>query len=159
MAAKESKEISKIEPEKSISSFWDMDKWFEDFFKKSFPIWSHQSMKGRGMETVVPSVDLFEENNDVVVKAELPGMSKEDIEVTLTDDTITLSGEKKKEEKLEKKNYYRWECSCGSFSRTFTLPAEVQKDKIKSKLKDGVLEIRLPKTEEARKKEIKIKVE
>jgi HSP20 family protein len=159
MAAKESKEIAKVEREKSISPFWEMEKWFEDFFKRPFPIWGFPGTKMKGMEEVAPSVDLFEENNDIVVKAELPGMTKDDIEVTLIDDTITISGEKKKEEKAEKKNYYRWECSYGSFSRTFTLPAEVQKDKVKTKLKDGVLEVRLPKTEEAKKKEIKIKID
>lgn len=159
MALKESKELAKAEPEKAISSIWGTEKWFEDFFKKPFPFWGFPTLKMKGMEEVVPSVDLFEENNDIVVKAELPGMTKDDIEVTLTDDTITVSGEKKKEEKVEKKDYYRWECSYGSFSRTFTLPAEVLKDKVKTKLKDGVLEIRLPKTEEAKKKEVKIKIE
>ncbi len=106
-----------------------------------------------------PSVDIFEEKNDVVVKAELPGIKKEDLDVTLTDDTISIAGEKKKEEKVEKKDYYRWECSYGAFARTFTLPAEVQTDKAKTQFKDGVLVIRIPKTKEAVKKEKKLKIE
>ncbi len=116
-------------------------------------------MKFPSTEELSPSVDIFEEKNDVVVKAELPGIKKEDIDVTLTDDTISIAGEKKKEEEVEKKNYYRWESSYGSFARTFTLPAEVQMEKAKTQFKDGVLEIRIPKTAEAIKKEKKLKIE
>jgi HSP20 family protein len=94
-----------------------------------------------------------------VVKAELPGMKKEDIDVSLTEDTITISGEKKKEEKIEKKDYYSLERSYGSFKRSFSLPAEVQTEKASAKFKDGVLEIRIPKTEEAKKKEKKVLIE
>lgn len=94
-----------------------------------------------------------------MVKAELLGMKKEDIDVSLTDNTITVSGEKRKEEKVEKKDYYRLERSYGSFSRSFSLPAEVRTEKVTAKFKDGILEIRIPKTEEAKKKEKKVAVE
>ena len=95
------------------------------------------------MEDIVPSIDMFEEKNEVVIKVELPGMKKEDIDISLTDNTITLSGEKKKEEKIEKINYYRMERSQGSFKRSFHLPAKVKSDKAKASFKDGVLEIQL----------------
>jgi len=108
---------------------------------------------------ISPEMDIFEDGNDVVVKAEMPGMKKEDIEVNLTDDTVTVSGEKKKEEKVEKKDYYRVERSYGSFSRSFRLPKEVQSDKAKATFKDGVLEIRVPKTAEAISKEKKLTIE
>jgi HSP20 family protein len=104
-------------------------------------------------------VDIFEEGSDVVVKAELPGMRKEDIDVKLTDNTVTISGEKKKEEKVEKKNYSRIERSYGSFTRAFSLPSEVQTDKAKAQFKDGILEIRVSKTEEAKKKEREVMIE
>jgi len=94
-----------------------------------------------------------------VVKAELPGMKKEDIDISLTEDTITLSGEKRKEEKVEKKDYYSLERSYGSFKRSFSLPAEIQTEKASAKFKDGVLEIRMPKTEAAKKKEKKVMIE
>ncbi|MBI5049382.1 MAG: Hsp20/alpha crystallin family protein, partial [Nitrospirae bacterium] len=77
----------------------------------------------------------------------------------LTENAITISGEKKKEEKVEKKDYYHFERSYGSFSRTFTLPAEVQTDKAKASFKKGVLEVRIPKTEEAKKKVKKVAIE
>lgn len=155
--AKESKELVKKETTGPMVAFQDMEKWFEDAFRRPFSFLSHPMM--RGAEEIVPTVDILENNGDIVVKAELPGVKKEDIDITLTDDTITISGEKKKEEEVKKKDYYRYESSYGSFCRTFSLPSEVQSDKAKTKMKDGVLEIRIPKTEEAKKKEVKVKVE
>ena len=111
------------------------------------------------MEEVAPKVDIFEEGDNFVVKAEIPGIKKEEIEVNLTDDMVTISGEKKKEEKVEKKDYYRFERSFGSFSRSFRLPKDVQADKAKAIFKDGVLELKVPKTEEAKKKEKKVPIE
>ncbi len=111
------------------------------------------------MEITTPTVDLYEEKDDIVVKAELPGLEKEDIEVNLSDNRLTIRGEKKQEEEVKRENYYRSERSYGSFSRTLELPREVQTDKVKAAFKNGILEIRLPKTEEAKKKETKIKVD
>jgi HSP20 family protein len=86
-------------------------------------------------------------------------MGKEDLDVRLDEDTITISGEKKAEEKVEKKGYYRHERSYGSFYRSFRLPAEVQTDKAKATFKEGILEVRVPKTEEAKKKTKRIMIE
>jgi HSP20 family protein len=158
MAKKESKELAKTEPAKVPSAFWDAEKWFEDVFRRPFSFGLLPRLGLQGTEELSPTVDIFEDKNDVVVKAELPGIKKEDIDVTLTDDTISIAGEKKKEEEVEKKNYYRWESSYGAFARTFTLPAEVQTDKVKTQFQNGILEIRMPKTEEAIKKETKVKI-
>jgi HSP20 family protein len=162
MGEKKSKEIVKTEPAGAVSPFEEMEKRFEEFFKRPFsmfgPSWMPR-MKFPEMGVVSPDMDIFEDGNDVVVKAEMPGMKKEDIEVNLTDDTVTVSGEKKKEEKVEKKDYYRVERSYGSFSRSFRLPKEVQSDKAKATFKDGVLEIRVPKTPEAISKEKKLTIE
>jgi HSP20 family protein len=106
-----------------------------------------------------PVVDLFEERDDIVVKAELPGMDKDNIQVNLTDHTLTIKGEKKKEEEEKEENYYRSERSYGSFVRTLELPREVHAEKVKASFKNGILEVRMPKTEEAKAKEIKVKVE
>ncbi len=158
---KESKELIKTEPSRFLSPFEEMERRFEDFFRRPFslaPSWWPR-VKFPEAEEVSPSIDIYEEGDDVVVKGDIPGMNKEDLAVNLTDDTITISGEKKKEEKVEKKNYYRMERSYGSFRRSFRLPEEVQADKAKAKFKDGVLEIRIPKTEEAKKRERKLKIE
>jgi HSP20 family protein len=102
---------------------------------------------------------VFEEKEDIVVKVELPGMNKENIEVNLTDHNLTIKGEKKKEEEVNEENYYHAERSYGSFLRTLELPREVHADQVKASFKNGVLEIRMPKTEEAKARETKVKVE
>lgn len=162
MAKKEEKGVVKVEPAKPLSPFEEMEKRFEEFFRRPFsfmgPSWLPR-LKMHEMEELSPTVDIFEDGSDVVVKAELPGMRKEDIDVSLTGDTISISGEKKKEEKVEKKNYYRMERSYGSFTRSFSLPSEVQSDKAKAQFNEGILEIRVPKTEEAKKKEKKVMIE
>lgn len=106
-----------------------------------------------------PAVDLFEEKDDIVVKAEIPGIDKDSINVNLSDHTLTIKGEKKKEEEVKEENYYRSERSYGSFVRTLELPKDVHADKVKATFKNGVLEVRMPKTEEAKAREIKVKVE
>lgn len=162
MGKKESKELVKVEPVKSLSPLEEMERRFEDLFRRPFsllgPSWFPR-LRMPEMEELSPSVDILEEGGDVVIKAELPGMKKEDIDVKLTDNTIAISGEKKKEEKVEKKDFYRMERSYGSFTRSFSLPSEVQTDKVKAQFKDGILEIRIPKTEEAKKKEKKVLIE
>ncbi len=159
---KESKELVKTEPSRFLSPIEEMERWFEDVFRRPFsllgPSWWPR-LRLPEIEEVTPSVDIYEDADNVVVKAELPGMKKEDIDVTLTEDTITISGEKKKEEKVQRKDYFRLERSYGSFSRSFRLPKEVQADKAKAKFKDGVLEIKIPKTAEAKKKEKKVTIE
>lgn len=106
-----------------------------------------------------PSVDIAETDNDVVVTAELPGVKQDDVDITITDDVLTLKGEKKEEKEVKEKNYHRIERSYGSFQRSISLPAGVQADKAKATYKDGVLHITVPKAEEAKPKQIKIDVE
>jgi HSP20 family protein len=138
---------------------WDLDSWFSESLPRPFAPIGFPRLRSLITEDISPSMDVFEEGEDLVVKAELPGMKKEDIDIRLTDGMITISGEKKKEDEVKRKDYYKWERSYGSFCRSFELPAEVQKDKVKSTFKDGVLEIRMPKSPEAIQKEVKIKVE
>lgn len=104
-------------------------------------------------------VDIFEDGDDLIARAELPGMRKEDIEVLITDETIKICGEKRKEEEIDEKHYHKWERSFGSFCRVFTLPAKIQVDKVKSTLKDGILEIKMHKSKKEKNKEIKVNVE
>lgn len=118
-----------------------------------------EAMKRAQEWAASPRIDVFEEENEVVVKAEVPGLERENIELSLEGDTLTIKGEKKKEEKLEDEDYFYCERYYGAFSRRVELPTEVQTDKVKATLKNGVLEVRLPKTETAKKKEQKIKVE
>lgn len=105
------------------------------------------------------SVDMFEEGDDLVIKAEIPGMQKDDISVDFSGDIITISGEKKSEECRERKDFYRLERSYGSFSRKLRLPVEIDLDNTKAQFANGVLEIRMPKSESEKKKARKITVD
>ncbi len=158
----ENKGLEPYRPSGWLSPFERMDDLFQEFIHKplSTSFWPKPSLH-RWLNEFEPgpTVDIFEEGGNVVVKSELPGMNKEDIEVNLDDGIITLSGEKKKEETIDKKNYYRHECSYGSFSRSFSLPSEVLADKAKASFKKGVLEVRIPKTQGAKKKAKKITIE
>ncbi len=106
-----------------------------------------------------PAVDIYEEKDHYTVKAELPGVKSGDIKVSLTDNTLTLSGERKTEHEEKHEGYHRFERSYGKFSRSFRLPSEVNADKVKAKHKDGVLEVEIPKSEKAKAKKIEINVE
>ena len=131
----------------------DMDRMMEEFFgRRMRPWWPEKWFRSEGMEPTTPAVHFYEEKDDIVVKAELPGIDKNNVEVNLTDHTLTIKGEKKKEEEVKEKNYYRSERSYGSFVRILELPTDVHADKVKAVFKDGVLEVRLPKTEGVKKK-------
>jgi len=104
------------------------------------------------------SIDMFEVGNELVIKAELPGIKKDEISINFTDDAITISGEKKTEEKTERKDYYRVERSFGSFTRKIRLPVEIQVEKAHASYNDGVLEIRMPKSAAELKKVRKIEI-
>jgi HSP20 family protein len=137
----------------------EMERMFEDVFG---PRWS--SFRGNFWPTTKPdlpsvNIDLYEENNEIVAKAELPGLDKDEIDVNVSDHILTIKGQKKKAEEARDEDYHISECCYGVFVRSIELPMEVQTDKATATFKNGVLEIRLPKTERARAKGITVKVE
>jgi len=97
-----------------------------------------------------PAVDVYEDQDAIVIETELPGMKKEELEVKLTGDLLTISGKRESEKKIERKDYFRVERSASAVSRSVRLPVEVQADKMTATLKDGVLEIRAPRSEAAK---------
>jgi HSP20 family protein len=105
-----------------------------------------------------PSCDVYETDNEIVIKAELPGVKKEDAKVGIQDGLLTISGERKFEEETKKENYLRVERSYGSFTRSFTLPTRVDQEKVLAEFKDGLLQVTLPKREEAKPKGVEVKV-
>jgi HSP20 family protein len=105
-----------------------------------------------------PAIDLMETKDNVVVRAELPGMKKEDIEVTLHEGALNISGERKSEQQVEAQGVYRSERFFGCFQRAVTLPSPVAAEKVKADYKDGILTVTLPKTEEAKPKQIDVTV-
>jgi len=104
-----------------------------------------------------PAVDIYETEDKVVLKAELPGLKKEDIDIQVRENTLTLKGEKKFEKEVKEENYHRVERTYGSFQRSFTLPNTVKQEGIEATFKDGILEVSLPKAEEAKAKKVTIK--
>jgi len=105
-----------------------------------------------------PPIDLFEDKDNFVVRAELPGMKKEDIDISLHDGSLSISGERKAEEKYQEAEVYRAERFFGRFQRTITFPTPVAADKVQAQYKDGLLTVTLPKTEEAKPKHIDVNV-
>jgi len=105
-----------------------------------------------------PALDVYEDKENFIVKAELPEMKNEDIDVSLHDGSLSISGERKSETKHEDAEVYRAERFFGRFQRTVTLPAPVAADKVKAQYKDGILTVTLPKTEEAKPKQIDVSV-
>jgi HSP20 family protein len=105
-----------------------------------------------------PAIDLYEDKDNLIVNAELPGMKKEEIDVSLHDGALSISGERKSEQRVENAENYRSERFVGRFHRTVTLPSPVSGDKVKAQYKDGILTITLPKTEEAKPKQIEVNV-
>jgi HSP20 family protein len=152
-------------PTQTLAPFraWEneIERMFEDF--PFFRIPRFRELEAfrfpRELRPQVPSLDMYEEKSDVVVKAEMPGMSKDDIDIVLSDSTLTLKGEKKKEEEVKEKDYYRCERQYGSFLRSVKLPSEVKAEGVRATFKDGVLEVRLPKSEQAKKKEVRVQVQ
>lgn len=107
----------------------------------------------------IPEVDIREDEKEYLVKADLPGTKREDIKVTVENGALTISGERKSEREEKGKKYHRIERSFGSFQRTFTLPEGTDDKNLHAEFKDGVLHVHLPKTEQAPKKALEIKVE
>jgi HSP20 family protein len=140
------------ELQKYSAPFEEMERMFNDFFQQRFwaPSWMPR-FKFPELTEVSTSVDMFEEGDELVIKAEVPGLKKEEINIDITGDVVTISGEKKSEERTERKDFYRVERSFGSFSRKLHLPLEIQVDKVKASFKEGVLEIRMPKSENEKK--------
>jgi len=131
----------------------EMDRLWESFFEER----PRRKIEESGEWG--PSLDLSETKNDLIVKAEVPGIDPKGIDISLSNDVLTIKGEKKQEKEEKEENYHFIERSYGAFSRSIRLPREVQSDKINASYKNGLLKVTLPKSEEAKKKEIKIKVE
>jgi HSP20 family protein len=105
-----------------------------------------------------PLVDIYETENDLVLKAEMPGIKPENVDIRIENNTLTLKGERKFEGEVKKENYHRMERSYGTFIRSFTLPRTVEQEKVSAEYKEGVLIIALPKKEETKPKQISIKL-
>ena len=146
-------ELVRWEPFNGVDKFHSrMSEFFEDVFGRPQRASSVQN------SVWYPRVDISESKDSYLIRAEVPGMKKEDFTLEVKDNTLTLSGEKKFEQPAEGVEYRRVERVAGKFVRSFTLPELVKHDAIKATYQDGVLEIQVPKTEAAKPKQIEITV-
>jgi len=127
-----------------------MNRLFEDYYP------ARTEEKDMVASTWAPSVDIFETENELVLKAELPGIKEDDIEIKLEDNTLTIKGDRKFEKETKEENYHRIERSYGSFLRSFTLPAYIEQEKIEAEHENGVLKISMPKKLESKTRKVKV---
>ncbi|PKM83496.1 MAG: molecular chaperone [Firmicutes bacterium HGW-Firmicutes-13] len=132
----------------------ELDKIFDETFSR-FPGEKFLSEKVSWQ----PSVDIYESEDEIVAKAELPGFKRDDINITVTEDSLNISGETKEEKEVEEGNYICKERRWGKFSRYFSLPAPIDTNRVKASYENGVIEIKMSKTEEAKRKSVNIEIE
>ncbi len=156
--------IQKAHAGRVLGPFDEMDRLFDRMLSPNWmhpmrwelPAWAERHTPFEGK---MPRVDIIDRETEVVLRVEAPGVNKDDLEVSLNENTVTIRGTTKHDETEEKGEYHRREISYGEFSRTLALPAEVDRAKAKAKFKDGVLELILPKAEIAKRSTIKIESE
>jgi len=145
-------------PSRVLGPFEEMERVFDDFMGRG---WLRPFQRGErpllsGASFGAPNVEVVDRPEEVVVRAEVPGVRKQDLEVSISGNMLTIKGESKLEQEERQGDYYRSEITRGAFARTIALPAEVQESKARAALKDGVLELTLPKAEESKRRSIKI---
>jgi HSP20 family protein len=145
--------VVKWDPLRDLLSIQDrMNRLFEQTLSRS------RTEEGISASTWAPAVDIYETPETIVMKADLPGLTREDIEIEIRDNTLTIKGERRFAKDVQQENYLRVERAYGPFERSFTLPTGVRQEEIRASFRDGVLELLLPKAEEAKPKKIAIDV-
>lgn len=147
-------EHENVVPFRPLTMFEEMERMFEHFMPGKWmnPFKAEHAMLGENL----PQVDVIDQDNTILVRASLPGVKKDDLEVSTTDHSLTIRGSTREEQKEEKGEYYRREIRSGNYLRTITLPALVDEKAIKASFKDGLLEVTLPKLEREKRHSVKI---
>lgn len=153
--------LQKISPMHAMSPLEEMERMMEGFFPRSWLrpfLWERPFMGELALpfEGKLPRVDVIDRDEEVLVRAEVPGVDKKDLEISVSENTVTINGKTNREVKEEKGNYYRCEVTHGAFSRTVVLPGNVDADKAKTSFKDGILELTLPKVTKSKRHTIKL---
>jgi len=142
--------LDRWESSRGTSPDFHLNRLFSDFFGRA--------TQEQNLTTWAPAVDIYEGQNELVVKADLPDVKPEDLAIRVENNILTIRGERKFEKKADEKNYLRVERAYGSFARSFSLANTVNTEAIKADYKDGVLTLNIPKREEAKAKQIKVNV-
>ena len=156
------KELMEAVPRRELDLFDEMDRAFDTLFHRGWlrpfrDLWPEWGRLEERMEFMTPRVDVIDRDEEILVRAEVPGVEKEDLHVDLTGQLLTLKGERRREEKEEEGEYFRAEISRGSFSRAIHVPEDVDLEKAKAEFKDGILEVHLPKTHKTERRHIEVK--
>jgi len=159
--SKKEKDIRSAKPVSVAGPFEEMERWFEDAFparwrrrfRGGMPSWDEfpTAFEGR-----VPSVDVIDRDSEVLVRAEIPGVNKKDLDISVTDNSVCIKGSVQHEKEEEKGEYYHRETSSGSFSRTVLLPSGVDTTKVNATFTEGVLEMTLAKVKSSKRQKISL---
>lgn len=144
-----------------LHRFSEMEKYLDEYLQRGwfrpFPMkWPAWEGGDSSHDTKTPKVDVIDRDDEVVIKAELPGVDKKDIDVSVTNNTVIIKGHTSHEEKEEKGDYCRCEITRGSFQRTMALPSNVDEENAKASFKNGILKLRLPKVKKSRRNKVEI---
>lgn len=154
---KKSSELIPGTPHSSLLSFDEFDNFFDDFLSRRWPRLLDWNLPA-GIDRGFPKVDIIDHDNEIEVQAALPGVKKEDLDVSINNQTITIRTSTKEEKKEEEKGkYFRREITRGEYQRTLSLPDNVDDANAKASFKDGILKVTIPKTEKSKRKTIEIK--
>ncbi len=146
--------LTRWDPFRDLLSLQErMNKLFEDSIARS-----NSPAADPGVGTWSPAVDIIEKGDELILRAEVPGIALEDVDLQVHDDTLVMLGERRFEKEAKNENYHRIERAYGTFSRSFTLPGIIDQANIKAKLKDGILEVHLPKAQSAKPTAIPIEI-
>lgn len=152
---KQNKEVAPALSGNFLSSFGEFDQYFEDFLSRKWPrLFDWSSLE---VDKQFPKVDVIDHDNDIEVKAALPGVKKDEIDVDINHQTITIQTSTKREKK-EKDRYYRREITEGEYQRTLPFPGDVDYDNAKATFKDGILSVKIPKSEKSKLKNKKLEI-
>ena len=153
-----SQEIQRRRTGAAVNPWEEMEQFFENAFPRNmmrFGRWPWAEWPAR-LEAKLPAVDVIDRLEDILVRADVPGVKKEDLDISVSDNAVTIRGTTRREEEKKEEQYYRRELSRGEFSRTVTLPADVDSDRARASFKDGVLELILPKTAPSQRRSVKV---
>jgi len=157
----ERKEVRRVEPTRTLTPFEEFDRYFENLFPRGWlrPFrweWPTLQEAATPFGDKLPKVDIIDREKEVLVRAEVPGVDKDKLNISVAETSLTIKGTSHHEAKEEKGDYFRCETTHGEFARTIALPAEVDSEHTKAKYKDGVLEITLPKVKKAHRHAVTI---
>ena len=156
------KEMKEAVPRRGLEFLDETDRMFDTLFHQGWlspfrDIWPEWTFLGERLEFPVPRVELIEREDEILVRAEFPGVEKKDLTIDLSGDLLTIRGERRREAETEEGEVYRTEIASGTFSRSIRLPQTVDFDKAGAELKDGMLEVHLPKAHKTERRQIEVK--